>query len=295
MGAELMKGNVWHKRKHKVTYPVFAEVKHDEIRCHIRVTNIDPQCMQYANVEFLSYAGNALANMEQFRDLALTMVAHSGRSEFDCGFEVNGNFNDSYRWVRSTKGLPDNLQGARTTFYLFDLPQNSNPYSIRRAAIVALAKACGIQYVHGVPCINEDEVDRAFLRYREMGFEGAMVKSGDHLYMRGKRIDGWLKMKPEDDASGVIVKINQAYASKDDPDNGIKAGDPLGRAGSVDVVLADDSKASPHGIAHDLGREMWQHPERFIGETCDFKFMERDRQGGYRHPTWGRFREATCD
>lgn len=281
---ELMKGNVWHKRKHKAVYPVYVEVKHDEIRCHVRVTP--------TSVEFLSYAGNPLANMQMFSEKFARISSTSGLNEFDCGFEVNGNFNDSYRWVRSTKALPDDLVGASVKFFLFDLPEDPTPFDVRRSHVVNFAIRHGLEFAHGEPAINEAEVDRIFLSYREQGYEGAMVKSRDHVYQRGKRIDGWLKMKPEDDASGVIIAINQAYASKDDPDNGIMAGDPLGRAGSVTVALADKSQASPHGIAHDLGREMWQHPERFIGETCDFKFMERDRQGGYRHPTYHRLREA---
>jgi hypothetical protein len=37
---------------------------------------------------------------------------------------------------------------------------------------------------------------------------------------------------------------------------------------------------------------MYANPEQYIGQWCEFKFMERDRAGGYRHPSLVRLREA---
>lgn len=281
---ELMKGHVWQERKHLVKYPVFAEIKHDEIRCHV-VVHSD-------HVEFKSYAGKPLANMEGFATLFYNACRDTLYTEFDCGFEVNGNFRDSSRWVRSTRGLPPDLENASACFYLFDLPENRDPFWIRRNRIIDVATSCGLRYVKGTNCANESDVDAAFAAAREDGKEGLMIKAFDHTYKRGKRTDDWLKFKPEKDASGVITLINQAYASKDDPDKGILAGDPLGRAGSVTVVLEDGSTASPHGIPHALGIEMWENPHAFLGETIDFKYMQREPTGGYRHCVWGRIREA---
>jgi ATP-dependent DNA ligase len=122
-----------------------------------------------------------------------------------------------------------------------------------------------------------------FIVARERGFEGLMVKSLQHLYEAGKRTAGWLKVKPSDDADGIITELHEAVS---------EAGEPLGRTGSITIKVEDGSTATPHGIAHELGREMHEHPERFIGQWAEFKFMERDRQGGYRHPVFNRLREA---
>lgn len=277
---ELMKGKVWHERKHKVTYPVYIEPKYDEIRCHVIVRD---------SVEFLSYSGKPLANMQDFAEGFRDLSHLSGWREFDCGFLVNSNFNDSYRWVRSTRGLPDDLKGARTEFLLFDLPESEAQY-VRR-----LGQRLDVYYVSNevpdiyidVPmhtlCHDEAAVDAVYKSYRERGLEGGMVKTSDHLYQRGKRIDGWLKMKPENDADGVIRSLDEAISED---------GQPLGRIGSITIVCEDGSTARPHGIAHDLGRRMFENPEEFIGQWAEFKYMERDRQGGYRHPTFNRLREA---
>lgn len=296
--ASLMKGNVWHERKDAkdrkgnpiVTYPVYVEDKHDEIRCHVRV--FPP------NVEYLSYAGKPLANMQRFDEIFITLKRGTGHQEFDMGFECNGNFNDSYRWVRSTKGVPEDLKDATFKFFVFGLPGNAGDtlakQSQRRVEVAQYAKdwvSVPVLVPYSVKCRDALEVDTAFTMARLAGLEGVMVKQPNALYER-KRTDGWLKMKPEAEADGVIVELIEATATVADPERGIAVGDPLGRIGSVRVRMEDGSEACPHGIAHELGRDMQNNPGNYLGQWCEFKFMERDRQGGYRHPTFHRVREA---
>lgn len=303
--AELMKGNVWKDRRDAkdrkgnpiVTYPVYVEDKHDEIRCHVKVSEASHQWG--CDVEFFSYAGKPLANMQQFEQVFRTLSRGTGYREFDLGFEVNGNFNDSYRWVRSTKGIPDDLKHATFKFLVFGLPEFAgtdtiSTQRIRRIAVRDYATdwvSTPFVLPYYVHADSADWVDLAFEQARKRGLEGVMVKQPNHLYER-KRTDGWLKMKPEDEADGVIVELIEATATVADPERGIAVGDPLGRIGSVRVRMEDGSEACPHGIAHDLGRDMYKNPLKYYDEWCEFKFMERDRQGGYRHPTFFRLREA---
>ncbi len=302
---ELMKGNVWKDRRDAkdrkgnpvVTYPVYVEDKHDEIRCHVKVS--EPAEKWGCDVLFLSYAGKPLANMERFEQTFRTLARGTGYREFDLGFEVNGNFNDSYRWVRSTKGIPADLKDATFKFLVFGLPEFAGNDTVRqqlskREDVVKYA-ADWVSVPFYMPrisgALDAAEVEYEFNHARKRGLEGVMVKQPDHLYER-KRTDGWLKMKPEDDADGVIVELTEATATVADPERGVAVGDPLGRIGSVRVRMEDGSEACPHGIAHGLGADMHHNPEKYIGQWCEFKFMERDRQGGYRHPTFHRLREA---
>lgn len=301
--AALMKGNVWKDRRDAkdrkgnpiVTYPVYVEDKHDEIRCHVKVS--EPAGKWGCDVLFLSYAGKPLANMERFEQTFRTLARGTGYREFDLGFEVNGNFNDSYRWVRSTNGVPDDLKDATFKFLVFGLPgyeDTIRSQSNRRSDVCQYAKDwVSVQFAmpEVVLCDNAHDVENAFLNARARGLEGVMVKQPGHMYER-KRTDGWLKMKPEDDADGVITELIEATATVADPERGIAVGDPLGRIGSVRVRMEDGSEACPHGIAHDLGRDMLLNPSKYIGQWCELKYMERDRQCGYRHPTFNRVREA---
>lgn len=300
--ASLMKGNVWHERcdaKKRngdpvVTYPVYVEDKHDEIRCHVIVDYNDPHGPR---VTFLSYSGKPLANMLRFHELFITLARGTGHYEFDMGFECNGNFNDSYRWVRSTRGVPADLMGATFKFFIFGLPSAEGTIlqqHLYRVEVAQYAKDwCSIPVLvpHFMQCADSEQVDAAFSYARHRGLEGVMVKQPDALYER-KRTDGWLKMKPEDDADGTIVELLEAHATVAEPTQGIRVGDPLGRIGSMLVRVEDGSEACPHGIPHALGRDMYNNPLKYIGQWCEFKFMERDRQGGYRHPTFYRLREA---
>lgn len=288
--ASLMKGHCWNERKDKlrrdkspvVTYPLYAEIKYDEIRCNVLVSST---VIGQPIVEFLSYAGKPLANMEQFKQQFIELMKTTGHHEFDCGFLVNNNFNASYRWVRSTNGLPTDLVDAETSFILFDLPTVHLPYNARREVVREVALIGGLLTAGYWVCHSEAEVDECFVKVREAGLEGLMLKSFPHMYEPGKRTDGWLKLKPSNDEAGVIIGATEAVSLD---------GVPLGRIGSITVRVADGSVASPSGIPHDLGRDMYENPHKYSPSTVEFKYMERDRQGGYRHPVFVRFREEVA-
>jgi hypothetical protein len=106
-----------------------------------------------------------------------------------------------------------------------------------------------------------------------------------------------MKIKPSDPADGKITGFTEAVSSVDEvcPDTGsitVPKGTPLGRAGSISVVCEDGSTAAPSGLPHALAKELWENQSHYVGQWIEFQYMERDRAGGYRHPTYNRFREA---
>ena len=286
----LMKGHTWRDHSHKMVYPCYTEAKFDEVRCEIKIDG--------KRVRYLSYAGKPLANMVRFDPFWLSVAARTGLNWFDTGFEVNGNFADTYRWVRSSRNFPADLVGAEVRFLLYDLPSVARPYSERRHMRVDVADIAFdveprmLEVPAVTVCTCPAEVGLAYERAINNGHEGLMVKAGDGMYEPGKRSYGWLKVKPECDADGVITALHEAICDKDQPAKGLFAGQGLKRIGSVTVRMEDGSVATPHGIPHELGMLMYQQPELYKGEWCEFRFMERDRQGGYRHPTFHRIREA---
>lgn len=292
----LMKGHKWKERAHKMTYPCVVEAKVDEIRLHVKRVS-------FGSVQFESYAEKPLHNLSQFADpLLRLMIDFNITNGLDLGVWVNRNFADTYSYTRSSSGVPERLLDAKVEFILFDVPEWGSRYKERRDALDAAARAARIN--HGLKMIRPhfriatvpDQVLGFYKEFREDGYEGAMAKSFDHVYKVGKRIDGWLKVKPSEDADGVITALHEAHATVDQPELGIKAGDPLGRIGSVTVRVTEDdgtvSYATPSGINHTLGVELYLNPQAYLGEWCEFSYMERDRQGGYRHPVFHRIREA---
>lgn len=305
-GNFLMKGKVYGERKHLLQFPVYAEVKYDEIRLHVKAARGDQGYVR--GVDFLSYAGKPLHNLEMWESAFCHFFYETGLNHLDLGVEVNGNFNDSYRWVRSAKGIPgekfDKATGKKhpallpsmLRFYLFDVPEYPEEFWARKEKLdKAALRLAGAMQSHapwptdvfrpeGEIVADEAALDAMFNKVRERGLEGLMVKDLRGKYISGEahRSDWWLKMKPESEADGKIVGLNRAISIH---------GEPLDRVGSVDVLLEDGSTASPAGIEHDLGRDMWLNPTKYLGRWIEFKFMERDRQGGYRHPSFTRFRE----
>ena len=114
-----------------------------------------------------------------------------------------------------------------------------------------------------------------------------MLKYPNSWYVRG-RSSSWIKMKPEEDADGLIVGIREAVS---------KDGKLLGRAGSVTLLVAATEDEPEHlvdvgGFNHDIAKALFDNQSAYIHKQwVEFKYMMRDRAGGYRHPRFFRFRE----
>lgn len=278
--TKLMKGFTWAKGKKKLTYPASAEVKVDEIRCDVRLTA--------KGVIFRSYADKPLSNLEQFADSFRNAMQAFNLARLDMGVIVNRSFNDTYRYVRSSKGTPADLLGAKVEFILFDLPGYGHmPYIDR---IQERRRYSNILNDYGLPVFtpqrkvvhDEEEVMAMYGTVRDDGGEGLMVKDHQGLYELDKRTNGWLKVKPEDDADALIHGVTEAIS---------EAGEPLGRVGSIQGATEDGQAVSIPGIDHDTGRAWFADPSLIIGQWVEFQYMERDRQGGFRHPRFNRIRE----
>ena len=290
--AKLMKGKSFKDYKHKVKYPLVAEIKLDEIRLDVRTTRGEETKCEASElgqrVFFRSYADKPLHNLRAWDERFNGAMHAMGIERLDMGVLINRSFNDTYRYVRSSKGLPDDLKLVQVEFLLFDHPEQRMEFRERMHYLDRLADH---MRTYELPVIrpprvevnSEEYVYRTYAAARDEGYEGLMLKTLDHKYELGKRINGWLKVKPEEDADGIITEVLQAHSLE---------GTPLDRAGSVRIVCEDGSSADCGGIDHELGRTMLAHPEQFIGQWAEFVYMERDRQGGYRHPRFNRIREA---
>ena len=289
----LMKGKHWsdrHKLRVPLQYPVIVQPKVDEIRVRVFVHTATRRVL------YLSYADKPLFNLGFADSMFRSLATELSIQHFDCGFLCNGNFDDSRSFVRSSKNLTERLRNASKQFILYDIPESDAEYSDRLKLIAAVVKYAhrDSEYLVRLPhwtAHTSGEVEHIYEKLRSMRYEGAMVKTLRHKYQIGKRSQDWLKMKPEETADGKIVGFVEARATVANATTGVNVGDPLGRAGSVIVQLEDGSEARPHGIDHALGADMMAHPDRYVGEWCEFAFMERDTQGGYRHPTFRRIRD----
>lgn len=293
---KLMKGETWQDAlkptpkfpEGRVQFPVLVEPKVDEIRVQVLVHQGE------GRVEYLSYAGKPLHNFPgEWADAFLAAANWFGLTEWDCGLEVNRNFNDSYRWVRSSKGVPEDLEDAKLVLHVYDLPGASGDYTdrldlVREAIDFMVCEGYNVpfQRPEGIVAHTVQQVEDLYLSYVKCGYEGAMVKSMGYQYQR-KRSWDWLKLKPGAEADGEVLLMHQAFSAE---------GEPLGRVGSFVVRMEDGSIAEPGAgaLTHLEAKDLWENYEAFMATKpwIVFKYMERDRQGGYRHPRFFRHRES---
>ena len=158
MAQQLMKGETWKdalklvRGKARFTYPIYVEVKADEIRCrvlyrreeHGPCLNGEPGNVVLEFIEYRSFSEKPLYNMQHFDMYFLEFFRQwPGCTELDIGIEVNGNFNDSYRWTQSSSGIPIEKLDKKTgkispalhvgmvKAIVFDLPESEHMFNQR--------------------------------------------------------------------------------------------------------------------------------------------------------------------
>lgn len=128
-----------------------------------------------------------------------------------------------------------------------------------------------------------------FIKAREDGQEGLIIKDPLCNYKRGKK-SGWWKMKPEDEADGHIVGVvwgTEGLANE-------------GKVIGFEVLLESGRVVNATNISQDLMNEFTtevnDHGEdTFNGFACQVKFMEVTPDGSLRHPSFEKFRGTEAD
>lgn len=324
MSLTVMKGDAYSEKRLRKWFEedgrVVVQTKRDEIRCQVQVepgfTTGDYR------VTFTSASGKPLYNLEQWTSLFIAIYEAVGHRRFDCGVSINNSFDLTRRTVmaktkpyctlgRKVETMYDGMEpdpdnpGKRRKhvhfegtleahFWLYDLPEMEASYEARRVeAACQVVPAAG----HGVsipetevvdirpgdgPCRmtvtnGVNVVDIIYDKMIEAGHEGAMIKRYDHKWLPKRCPDSWMKLKPEEEADGEII----GYVEGD--------GKYTGNVGSVTLRFADGSSTTVSGMSDDVRNDINGHREEYIGRIVEIKYMQRDSQGGYRHPRWFRF------
>ncbi|AOZ65535.1 putative DNA ligase [Klebsiella phage vB_KpnP_KpV766] len=134
-----------------------------------------------------------------------------------------------------------------------------------------------------------DELDALYRQKREEGHEGLVVKDPQGIYKRGKK-SGWWKLKPENDADGVVVGLNWGTPG-------------LANEGKVigfEVLLESGRVVSANNISQALMEEFTKDvfvygDSAFNGWQCQIKYMEETPDGSLRHPSFDKWRGTEED
>ncbi|MCC3724454.1 ATP-dependent DNA ligase [Staphylococcus epidermidis] len=139
-----------------------------------------------------------------------------------------------------------------------------------------------------------DELDALYRQKREEGHEGLVVKDPRGIYKRGKK-SGWWKLKPENEADGVVVGLNWGTPG-------------LANEGKVigfEVLLESGRVVSANNIPQALMEEFTAACDTdtyhlagvnpYEGWACQIKYMEETPDGSLRHPSFDKWRGTEAD
>lgn len=287
---------------------VVLQVKRDEIRCVVEIHEIwVEETLEFVNthVTYTSASGKPLYNLGNFDKHWLDFAKRTGKRRIDTGVSVNDSFDLTRRTVMAKtkqydlsgntvntiagekkKDPPHYVGPLRAMFWLYDIIDHYGTYEDRRRDMAKYALdlpeflACPETFVIYVPKWNITEavqvVESHFQQALELRHEGLMIKRFYHSW-EPRHTTNWMKMKPE---AEVDVEIIGYVEGK---------GEFSGLVGSLIGRAADGSTVDFSGFTLELRRAISADFESYRGRWCEVRYMQRDAQGGYRHPRFFRF------
>ena len=287
---------------------VVLQVKRDEIRCVVEIHEIwVEETREFVNthVTYTSASGKPLYNLGHFDKHWLDFAKRTGKRRIDTGVSVNDSFDLTRRTVMASKKVYD-LSGntantiagekkkdpphyvgpLRAMFWLYDIIDHYGTYEDRRRSMAHYA----LEFPEFLVCPETfviyntlagvqravDDVESHFQQALELRHEGLMIKRFYHSW-EPRRTTNWMKMKPE---AEVDVRITGFIPGK---------GEFAGLVGSLTGRAEDGSTVDFSGFTLELRRAISADFESYLGRWCEVQYMQRDAQGGYRHPRFFRF------
>lgn len=128
--------------------------------------------------------------------------------------------------------------------------------------------------------LSEKDFDALIQKYTsefiEMGYEGAVLKSLDHVYQPSsgsKRSKDWLKIKPQRDSEGTIVDIIEEDSLEG------------GRVGKFRVrwINNEEFDVATGKLKKETCKYIWEHKEEFLKRQLEFSFQLLSAYGVPRH------------
>lgn len=310
---------------------LIADTKHDGVRGNICVDNT----ANAAWLSRVSKTIPALEHLNGF-DQRWQQLLKDDRWIFPDGFMLDGelmvkgvDFNTGSgllrtKWLKETNWMYSTkdgvVKGKKELFELdtkqlkvvlydiipLDIIESGDDYNVMtllRLEHVKVALPVLQDHFHEVEwCLSEshevydmDELDALYRQKREEGHEGLVVKDPRGIYKRGKK-SGWWKLKPENEADGVVVGLNWGTPGLSNE----------GKVIGFEVLLESGRVVSANNISQALMEEFTANVTDFEsgvngmefyyqGWQCQIKYMEETPDGSLRHPSFDKWRGTEAD
>ena len=186
--------------------PVYAECKYDGVRAQVHKSSGEVRIYSRRLEEITASFPEVVA------------AAMGAKGEFILDGEIvpykDGHplpFQLLQRRLRRMEDFEAAAAAAPVSYFAFDLLLLDGketiglPLSRRRSLLARATKGSGVRLAESVDVTSEGEIQSAFRRSRDLGYEGLVVKDPGSLYAMGKRGAGWAKLKEELDTLDVVI------------------------------------------------------------------------------------------
>lgn len=263
---------------HKIKYPALAQPKLDGHRCTSQrsVTVSDEGVL--TKLSLWSRTRKPILSVPHI-SFALTEVGIERLDGELYNHDYRANFEDLSSFIRQEEPIEgyDAVQ-----FHVYDIPHPTMTNGERNDLLQKLKpqfEGTPIYIVETIVVNDEDELMDAFEHFLSLGYEGAIVRNMDGLYVNKRSYD-LQKIKEFDDAEFKIIAI--------------KVGTKGSMAGKAvftcEIKEGDTFDVKMKGSMDEL-KKYADNPELVIGRFLTVKFQGWTKYGKPRFPVGMRFRE----
>lgn len=267
---KVMRARKFEGMSSRLSYTI--EPKYDGLRCVARVTS--------NSVVLLSRNGLEFTSSDHLKDQLLSLAG--GAEFFFDGELVSGNFNSSVSAVkRKTE------QNSTTRFFIFDVltPEEwkkpTLQFYVRRNMLENLFGGREFDHIKPTPIYPVENEPSAMARYnqfRDLGYEGGMLKNSRGLYRFSKHKD-WMKLKAVEDVDLPVLELVQGE------------GKYHGMLGAVIVSFKGKRVNVGSGFSDEERQLFWDNPELIKRKVIEIQYHEITPDGSLRHPRFIQIRE----
>lgn len=160
-------------------------------------------------------------------------------------------------------------------FHIFDIVEAGKTYQERQLSVKNIIKKVSSSLIVEVECIelnSDEEVLAAFKHFRELGYEGLMLRDKLAQYIHG-RTDRLLKMKDFIDAEFEIIGMIEGR------------GNWSGKVANFVVKVSDTVTAKARiKCSMERAKELFENPHLWQGKRVTVRFQEYTKSGSLRNP-----------
>ncbi|CBV65205.1 predicted DNA ligase [Salmonella phage Vi06] len=128
------------------------------------------------------------------------------------------------------------------------------------------------------------ELQKLYEKKRAEGHEGLIVKDPMCVYRRGKK-SGWFKMKPSEEADGIITGVVWGTPGL------ANEGKVIGFTALLESGRVVDATNISRALMDEFTANVKEHGEDYYnGWACQIAYMEETKDGNLRHPSFTCFR-----